>query len=254
MKITSIALLVISVVIFYSCSSDSKKEKVNDDTTSIEVAKPSQKTTAFRYEKQHNSYPDAILELHHPLENQVFDEGDVAFEFNIKNYPFEHGHKGFQLKMIINGNDPIGYNSPIFKENFDTGTYKVLAFLVDDEGMALKEYGNYVERDFVVGKSKPFPESDDPYIGLNKPENGQVYEAGEEVLVDFVLVGGDLQEDSLQIMVKAGEEEFTTHELGMVNIANLPTGTHQVSVALVDANGKELPGIFSKTIREIEVK
>ncbi|GGF34107.1 hypothetical protein GCM10011339_22910 [Echinicola rosea] len=203
---------------------------------------------------QENSYPDAMLELHSPLENQSFDEGAVPFEFNIKNYPFEHGRKGFQLKMIINGADPIGFNMPIFRKEFDTGTFKVLAFLVDDDGMALKEYGNYVERDFMVGDSKPFPEEEDPYIGVNMPVNGAEYKEGEDIVVDYVLVGGDLEEDGLRVKVAAGGQEFMTDKLGLVNIGNLAKGLHKITISLVDGSGKELSGVFSKSIKQVEVK
>ncbi|QDH78791.1 hypothetical protein FKX85_06975 [Echinicola soli] len=241
-------------VFWLSCTSDSKKETTSDPNEIAQTTTLEEKDISFRYQMQGNSYPDAMLELHNPLENETFDVGAVPFEFNIKNYPFEHGRNGFQLRMIINGADPIGYNMPIFRKEFETGTYKVLAFLVDDDGMALKEYGNYVERDFVVGKSAPFPESDDPYIGVNLPENGTEYQAGEDVVVDYILVGGDLEEDGLRVKVTAEGQEFVTDELGVIYIDNLSNGSHKITIALVDGSGKELSGIFSKSIKEVVVK
>ena len=244
----------IASVFCRSCASDSNKETTSELKDTPDMGQTAKKDIAFHHEQQESSYPDAMLELHTPLENQTFDEGAVPFEFNIKNYPFEHGWKGFQLKMIINGADPIGYNMPIFRKEFETGTFKVLAFLVDDEGRALKEYGNYVERDFVVGDSQPFPDSEDPYIAVNMPENGAVFQAGEAILIDYILVGGDLEEDGLQVKVTADGQEFMTHELGTISIQGLSKGSQKISIALVDGSGKELPGIFSKSIKQVKVE
>ncbi|WP_200974883.1 hypothetical protein [Echinicola sp. 20G] len=251
-KINCFVLLLFSGFLLFSCDTETKKEEgdqTNEETPEDKV----QENVKFRYELQEVAYPDAMLELYSPLENEAFEKGSVPFEFNIKNYPFEHGVKGFQLQMIINGNDPIGYNMPIFRKELETGSYKVLAYLVDEKGLALKEYGNYVERDFTVGDSKPFPESEDPYIGVNLPQNGQEFDLDEEVIVDFILVGGDLKEDQLQIRVRVDEQEYTFQELGQVKISNLPKGEHKVSVALVDEEGNEVPGVFSKSIKQIMV-
>ncbi len=235
-----------------SCETKTNEEVEEESIVEAE-AEPEENTVKFQYLMQEEAYPDAMLELYSPLENEVFKEGRIPFEFNIKNYPFEDGMKGFQLKMIINGNDPIGYNMPIFKKELDRGTYKVLAYLVDDAGLALKEYGNYVDRDFVVGESNPFPENDDPAIGLNLPHNGQEFKKDEAVLVDFILVGGDLKEDGMTIKISIDDKEYMVKELGQVKVSDLSVGKHQLEVVLVDSDGNEIPGIFSKSIKEIVV-
>lgn len=255
MKITKFTVCACISFLVFSCETKTTNETSQEPTAVDEVPQEEPAATAnFRYETPENSYPDAILELHNPYQNQTFSEGNVPFEFNIKNFPFEHGRNGFQLKMIINGNDPIGYNMPIFRKEFATGTYKVLAYLVDEDGIALKEYGNYVQRDFIVGESNPFPESDDPFIAVNKPENGSSYDEGEAILVDFILVGGDLKEDGLSIAMKLDDMDYSLDELGLVKIDNLAPGEHTLSIALVDNKGKELPGIFTKSIKKFSVK
>ncbi|WP_246581546.1 hypothetical protein [Echinicola shivajiensis] len=249
-KISPIAYIFLMIFIMLSCETKTN-EKVEQESLVEEELVVEEKAIKFQYLIQEASYPDAMLELYSPLENEVFKEGRVPFEFNIKNYPFEDGINGFQLKMIINGNDPIGYNMPIFKKKLDRGTYKVLAYLVDDTGLALKEYGNYVDRDFVVGESNPFPENEDPVIGLNLPHNGQEFKKDEAVLVDFILVGGDLEEDGMTIKISVDGKEYIVKELGQVKISDLPVGKHKLEVVLVDSDGNEISGIFSKSIKEI---
>ncbi|UCS94273.1 hypothetical protein KZP23_04370 [Echinicola marina] len=252
-KISPIAIIFIMIFVMVSCETKTNK-KVEEAPLEQEEPIEEESTVKFQYLMQDKAYPDAMLELYSPLENEVFKEGGVPFEFNIKNYPFEEGRNGFQLNMIINGNDPVGYNMPIFKKDLNRGTYKVLAYLVDDEGLALKEYGNYVDRDFVVGESSPFPENEDPVIGLNLPHNGQVFEKDSPVLVDFILVGGDLKEDGMRIKISIFDKEYMVNDLGQVKINGLPVGKHKLELVLIDANDKEIPGIFSKSTKEIIVK
>src|SRR5690606_36354955 len=142
--------------IWGACGTDKKEtaQEVPDEVPG-EAAAVEAPISLEKLEK--TAYPDAIIEMHSPLGNANFDEGKVPFEFNIKNYPFGEGLKNFQLRLTINGNNPISYHMPIFQREFRTGTYKAVAYLIDQEGLALKEFGNYVERDFTVGDSQPFP-------------------------------------------------------------------------------------------------
>lgn len=251
-KISLISPIFLMIFIIVSCETKTNEEVEGEIHVSEDSAQDNN-PVKFQYLIQKEAYPDAMLELYSPLENEVFKEGRVPFEFNIKNYPFEDGRNGFQLNMIINGNDPIGYNMPIFNQDLERGTYKVLAYLVDDQGLALKEYGNYVDRDFIVGESNPFPENDDPVIGLNLPHNGQQFKRDEPILVDFILVGGDLEEDGMTIKIKVDGKEYIVKELGQVKISDLPLGKHKLEVVLIDSDGNEIPGIFSKSIKEIIV-
>jgi hypothetical protein len=201
-----------------------------------------------------SAYPDAILEMYSPLGNENFKEGTVPFEFNIKNYPFHDEPKGFLLRLIINGDNSVSYHVPIFKKELNTGTYRAVAFLIDPQGIALKEFGNYVDRDFSVGDSQPFPESDEPYLVINLPDNNQVFATGEDVIIDFLLIGGDLKEDRLKFIVSVNGQEHEKKDLAPLKIGNLEPGEHLVDVKLVRENGEELAGIFSSGKRTITVK
>ncbi|GAB3658650.1 hypothetical protein GCM10028791_31720 [Echinicola sediminis] len=245
----------IVLILFAFVSCNSKNDKAADNgSIQEEMNEETPRQVKFRYEMESAAYPDAMLELYSPLEDQTFEEGKVAFEFNVKNYPFDQGNSGSSLKMIINGNDPVDCERPAFNKEFQTGAYKVLAYLVDKKGIALKAYGNYVDRGFAVGNSSPFPETAAPIIGINMPHNGQEYAEDETITIDFIMVGGDLEEDKLKVKVTVGQEEYLIERLGLIKMTGLSAGEHEVTVALVDNEGKELPGIFTKSIKRIKVK
>jgi len=245
------------IFLFSACSSE--KQRVNEEVVVLPSdEEPSQmeipQVKFFQYEDQ-ASYPDAILELYTPLGNQIFKPGKVPFEYNVKNFPFELNEtKEFKLFNILNGGDPVGFYSPIFQRDLTEGSYRVVSYLVDEEGLALKNFGNYVDRDFQVGDSRPFPYSAEPYLALNFPRTDQVYEVCSEVIVDFLVLGGDMKLDGLKVSIELNDLRYEIDHMAPVRVENLPAGTYQVKVRLLRADGKELDGPFSSVSKDIIVR
>ncbi|PZX52626.1 hypothetical protein [Algoriphagus chordae] len=245
------------ICLFSACSAE--KQRVNEEVvempTTIDAAQTdTPKVKFFQYEDQ-AAYPDAILELYTPLGNQIFKPGKVPFEFNVKNFPFELNEtKDFKLFNILNGGDPAGFYAPIFQRDLTEGSYRVVAYLVDEEGLALKNFGNYVDRDFQVGESRPFPYSAEPYLALNFPRSEQVYDAGSEVIIDFLVVGGDMKLDGLKVAIELNDLKYEIDHMAPVRVENLPVGTYQVKVRLLRSDGKELDGPFSTVSKDIIVR
>ena len=245
------------ICLFSACSSE--KERVNEEVVELPLGQGAEEVTTpqvkfFQYEDQ-AAYPDAILELYTPLGNQIFKPGKVPFEYNVKNFPFDLNEtKEFKLFNILNGGDPAGFYSPIFQRDLTEGSYRVVAYLVDEEGLALKNFGNYVDRDFQVGDSRPFPYSAEPYLALNYPRSDQVYEAGSEVVIDFLVIGGDMKLDGLKVAVQLNELSYEIDHMAPVRVENLPSGNYQVKVQLLRSNGKELDGPFSSVSKDIIVR
>lgn len=244
-------------LITFSCSTD-KKGLNEEDVISIgdstlqsgDLAK-----VTFYQSVNSSQIPDAILELYTPLGNQVFKPGKVPFEFNIKNYPYDlGGNQDFKLFNILNGGDPVGFGSPIFQRDLTIGSYRIVAYLVGEDGLALKNFGNYVDRDFQVGESRPFPYSAEPYLALNYPRNGQIFEKGSEVIIDFLVVGGDMKLDGLKVSVAINDFSYEVKEMSPIRVTNLPKGNYQVKVRLLRTDGKELEGPFSTVSKSIIVR
>lgn len=252
-----ILTLLLLICLFSACSAE--KQRVNEEVVEMPPNIDAQEPAApqvkfFQYEDQ-AAYPDAILELYTPLGNQIFKPGKVPFEFNVKNFPFDlSATKEFKLFNILNGGDPVGFYSPIFQRDLALGSYRVVAYLVDEEGLALKNFGNYVDRDFQVGESRPFPYSAEPYLALNFPRSDQFYEAGSEVIIDFLVVGGDMKLDGLKVVIEVNDLTYEIDHMAPVRIENLPAGAYQVKVRLQRSNGKELDGPFSSVSKAIIVR
>ena len=128
---------VIFGLLFFSCGED--KKKINESSAAEnqvldDAGLPLPNVTFFQYGDS-SSYPDAILELYTPLGNQVFKPGKVPFEFNVKNFDLQKSGGESRLFMILNGGDPIGYLAPIFQRELTVGTYRAVAYLVDEEGL-----------------------------------------------------------------------------------------------------------------------
>lgn len=250
--------LFVLIASLFSISCDSPREKKEEmvilgdpETDSLRVEKPE---TSFYFYDEKNDFPDAVIEMYSPLGNQKFRPGKVPFELNIKNYPFESGLGGFQLKMILNSSDPVGYNSPIFQRELNEGTYRTVAYLVDEEGLALKEFGNFVDRDFMVGDTRPFPYQAEPYLALNIPTNNQKFKEDDEVTIDFLLLGGDIDLDRLKVQISLNEFQYEIQEVTPVRVANLPKGEYLLTLNLVRRDGKELDGPFSSVKKTIFVE
>ncbi|WP_339868064.1 hypothetical protein [uncultured Algoriphagus sp.] len=252
-----ILTLLLLICVFSACSSE--KERVNEEIVDLPTGQDPLEPSApqvkfFQYEDQ-AAFPDAILELYTPLGNQIFKPGKVPFEFNVKNFPFDLNEtKDFKLFNILNGGDPAGFYSPIFQRDLKEGSYRVVAYLVDEEGLALKNFGNYVDRDFQVGNSRPFPYSAEPYLALNFPRSEQEYEPGKEVIIDFLVVGGDMKLDGLKVAIEVNDLAYEIDHMAPVRIENLPPGDYQVKVKLLRSDGKELDGPFSSVSKDIIVR
>lgn len=242
------------LLLMAGCGTQTAKDEIvvtGEDADSLAVANAS---IGFSLMEESNEFPDAIIEMYAPLSNQTFSPGRIPFEFNIKNYPFGEEPSHPQLFLITNGADPVGYHSPIFQLEFKEGTYRTVAYLVDSQGLCLKEFGNYVDRDFLVGNSRPFPYSAEPYIALNLPRNNQAYAEGENVIVDFLVIGGDMLMDQLKVVVKLGSQEFEMSDMVPLSISNLPKGEHVIQLELRKQDGKVFDGPFSSVQKSILIQ
>jgi len=252
-----LGLLFLTALFTISCSSDKKglnEEKVISIGDSISKSRNLPRVT-FYQTVDSAQIPDAILELYTPLGNQVFKPGKVPFEFNIKNFPYDlGGNQDFKLFNILNGSDPVGFDSPIFQRELTIGSYRIVAYLVGEDGLALKNFGNYVDRDFQVGQSRPFPYSAEPYLALNFPRNGQLFDIGNDVVIDFLVIGGDMKLDGLKVSVDINDLSYEVKEMSPIRIANLPKGEYLVKVRLQRTDGKELEGPFSTVSKSIIVR
>jgi len=240
-----------------SCSSKSNetKEKTQQEDSLFSNSATPTLPVAFLPLDSLTFYPDARIELNTPLSNQVFKPGKVPFEFNIKNFSQKVTSTSSQrFAMILNGGEPEYYAAPIFQRELTQGTYRSVAFLLDSNGITLKNFGNYVDRDFLVGDSRPFPYSAEPYLAINLPRNEQILPFGKDLILDFLVLGGDLELDGLKVKVWVNGYQTTLHQVAPIRVTHLPIGDYRVKLQLVREDNKDLEGPFSSSTKTIYVR
>jgi hypothetical protein len=111
-----------------------------------------------------------------------------------------------------------------------------------------------VDRDFLVGDSRPFPYSAEPYLAVNLPRNQQILRAGEDLILDFLVLGGDLKLDGLKVKVSINDHTAELSQVIPMRVSNLPKGDYQVNFKLLRVDNKELEGPFSSSNKTIFVR
>tara|TARA_R110001592_G_scaffold148471_5_gene373466 strand:+ start:42177 stop:43010 length:834 start_codon:yes stop_codon:yes gene_type:complete len=245
-----LALVIVAII---SCDSSSNKSENTSDqqvTDSIASVEETVENIVFK-QLQAEMNPDAMLDIYNPIGNENFKEGKVSFSFNIRN----HGlGKENPLMLSINGASPKPYSMPNFLMDLNKGTYRAVAFLLNEQGLALKEYGNFSSRDFTVGDSRPFPEDDVPYLVLHLPGEQQTYAPAETVVVDFLYLGGGPANDGVKVKIEIDGQEYFTQEIAPVELSKLPKGPHSLKISLVSAaNDQEISGVFASETRNITI-
>jgi hypothetical protein len=252
-KYPPLILTTLFAIAVISCDSPGNKtEELNQEQNMEELASAGEANKIIAFEEiQVKVNPDAMLDIYSPLGNEDFNEGKVPFSFNIRNHGLGRENP---LMLSLNGATPKPYSQPDFQLDLKKGTYRAVAFLLNEDGLALKEYGNFSERDFTVAGSNPFPEDDLPYLVLHLPFERQTYSEGEPVVVDFLYLGGGPESDGVKFKIEVDEQFLITYKITVVQIKNLSKGPHRIKVSLVNAsNHEELDGIFSSQTRNIQV-
>ena len=106
----------------------------------------------------------------------------------------------------------------------------------------------------MVGDSRPFPYSAEPYLAVNLPKNGQILAYGEPLVLDFLILGGDLELDKLKVKVLIHGDSTELTSPNSIRIANLPKGDHQLKIQLLRKDNKELDGPFSSSTKTVFVR
>jgi hypothetical protein len=252
-KYPSFILAAFVAIAVISCDSSSNKtEELNQQQNTEELPSSGEVKESIIFEGiQDEVNPDAMMDIYSPLGNEDFKEGKVAFSFNIRNHGLGRENP---LMLSLNGASPKPYSQPDFQLDLKKGTYRAVAFLLNEDGLALKEYGNFSERDFTVAGSIPFPVDDSPYLVLHLPSEQQTYSSGEPVIVDFLYLGGGPESDGVKVKIEVDDQTFTTHEITAVRLKNLSKGPHRVKISLVNTgNNEELDGFFSSHTRNIQI-
>lgn len=203
-------------------------------------------------ELQVTAMPDAMIDIYSPAGDEDFDSGKVPFSVNIRNYPLG---KERPFMLSLNGAAPKTHAIPSFQLELEKGAYRAVTFLLDEQGFALKEYGNFSVRQFTVGGAEPTGGGLQPSLLLHLPQEQQQYTEGQPILIDFIYLGGDPALDGVAIQVELGNYKHKTQKMTPLFLSEVPKGDYDLSIRLLSMeSGQAIPGTFTSMTRSIRVE
>ena len=193
-------------------------------------------------------YPDAILEMNSPNDNQVLKENEkVKFNFNAVNFPFDNGaHVALWLP-----NEPIKRIAKADCElNLKKGNYSVLSFLCDDQELCIKQAEAYALRSFSVGENSKQNLNDSVFAVLNIFSK----ETSFNPILDFYLINTNISKEGNKIKLSIDKNEFQLHNWSAYTINGLTKGKHKIKIELVNNKGIKLNSTYACDSTEIVLK
>ncbi|MDN3688747.1 hypothetical protein [Cyclobacterium jeungdonense] len=239
------------LLLFVSCDSSDNKNESRVLSQSEGTAEPLAPAPEFK-EIPVAGMPDAMVDIYSPTGNEDFEPGKVLFSVNIRNYPLG---KERPFILSLNGATPKAHSTPSFQMELDKGTYRAVTFLLDEQGLALKEYGNFSERYFSVGGAELSEDHLQPSLLLHLPRDQQQFAEGEPILIDFIYLGGDPELDGLAIQVELGDYTLRTQKVEALSLSGIPKGNYDLFIRLLNSEtGQPIPGNYTSISRNIRVE
>lgn len=251
-----IALLCVGSNILSSC--ETSKETQSDSPTINEVRiKPLTSSPDF---------PDAILDMNFPLDEEKPRDGKVGFSYNVTNFklgtqtghstiPLANSDKGQHIHLILNNEPYTAHYNTEFDKGLADGHYVALSFLSKSYHESLKSPDAYVLRQFTVGDAKKEPiDLGAPHLFYSRPKGEYRGKDAQHILLDFYLVNTSLEENGNKVKAIINDQEFMIDDWKPYVINGLPEGKNSIKLELVDREGKMIPGPFNKVERTIFVR
>lgn len=139
------------------------------------------------------------------------------------------------------------------KHNFGNGSHVIRAFAVKPWGESLKGPRVFSAVSFVNGGGDKIDISK-PYLTYNEPSGNRNYQAGEPILVDFLLSNTELS-GGRYVKLKIDGHEETLKEWAPYKLLINRPGTYTLSLTLHEPTGAEITPLFKgENSRSIVVK
>ncbi len=228
----------------------------------------------------------AALKLIFPQQYENKKKTPVNVQLRVEGFPLgiktpgEHSSKfinstdGQSIHVVIDNHPYIAYNQSFedsFDENrefydkilsfpipftLDRGQHVIRCFPAFSYGESLKGKGCFQSRVFYYqdqAKSKAINfDPDKPFLTYNEPQGHYSVKKTGPVLLDFYITNCQLSEDGYKVRFSVNNhiiQELT--EWVPYAIYGLKKGTHKIKLELLDSNGKNVPGYFNITERQI---
>jgi len=166
---------------------------------------------------------------------------------------------------LILDNQPYMANyeagTPFDIGELESGAHTLVAFPSRSYHESVKSDTTYDYINFYVGEERGegMLNMEDPAIIYSRPKGTYGGDAAEKIMLDFYLHNVELSSDGYKAKytIRSGDKEVastTLTEWTPAFVTGLSSGTYEVNLQLLDADGNVVPGPFNDTTREITVE
>ena len=211
-------------------------------------------------------YPTAQLTLTSPKSNALVPEGNVLFQYELKNYDLgkqtgEHhdcanSAKGQHIHLILNNEPYLALYSDTFTKDLKPGGYLALSFLSRSYHESVKHKGAYGLQYFSVGGKEVKNDVDlkAPMLFFSRPKGDYKGDAEtKNVLLDYYLVNCTLSKKGYKVKATIDGTEFVFTKWEPYFMQGLALGPHTIKLELVDKDGKTVQNKFNPVERKINL-
>ena len=250
-------IMFISLMVLVSCNENKEVRK----TVSQQIV----------LEKLTNSpsYSNATLELKALNRAAYVSQDSINFNFEVQNYTLgtqtesilknelANSKKGQHIHFILNNQPYSAHYTNNFSKNIPNGVHHLVAFLSRSYHESVKN-----EKSVVVKKLVSGPNAKDtlglnmeaPAIIYSRPKGKYIGIDAKRILLDFFVLNTALSKDGNKVKATINNQEFILTEWSPYVISGLPEGKASISLELVNATGKYIPGPFNKVTRTIMIE
>ncbi len=191
-------------------------------------------------------------------------KNDVTFRLSVTRWKTEEGGKHIHLIVdnepyiaIYDTKKALNINELVKEKlghELSPGTHVLRAFPGRPHHESVKEGEPFAMLLFhYKEKSENFAfDPKAPLLTYSRPKD--CVKAGEPALLDFYVTNAQLSNSGVRVEYDVdGRAAGKIFEWNPHYITNLPEGTRQISLKLVDASGELVPGMYNSTTRSVEV-
>lgn len=255
-------MIIIFPLVLAGCGSS--QESQDSGTSQQEADQPAASPEISLVEVISPEFPDALLEMIEPLGETNYKDGNINFQYNIKNYQLTaqtldadtkqcaNSGKGQHIHLIVDGEPYHALYEPDYQLELEDGNHVVLSFLSRSYHESLKHYGAYVLRQFSVGEGEADPvDLTGEHMFYSRPKGEYKGADTEKVLLDFYLVNTELSASGNKVRATINGEQFLIDKWVPHFIKGLPDGENTIKLELIDGSGNPIEGPFNTVERSI---
>lgn len=252
--------ILLAVILFASCKSDTAKEAVKDE---VKMAKKEVPTNAMKYTltpfTPSEAYPDAALN------NMKYNNGKFSFDVTSDSYKLgnqtpdagakmcANSGKGQHIHLIVDNSPYAAKYTNEFEHDVADGDHTILAFLSRSYHESIKTADAHILKNVKVKDKTIVASTDvsDPMITYSRPKGKYVGEDAKKVMLDFYLSNLNMS-DGYTVKANINGEDHHLIKWQPYYIEGLPMGKNKITLTLMKG-GQTVETPLNPVTREFEL-